>query len=63
MIYPGPPHDIVALLGKVNGGFCEIYSEVSLNEKYQGGPLVVSGPPMPLLPDRVDSPFNFYILA
>ena len=63
MIYPRTPYDIVALLGKVNRGFREIYPEVSLDEKYQGGPLVVSGPLRPLLPDRVDSPFNFYILA
>jgi hypothetical protein len=63
MIYPRTPYDIVTLLGKVNGGFREVYPEVPFNEKYQGGPLVVSGPLRPLLPGRVDAPFNFHILA
>lgn len=63
MIYPRTPYGIVALLGQVNGGFREIYLEISLNEKHQGGPLIVSGPLGPLLPGRVDSPFNFHVLA
>jgi hypothetical protein len=63
MIYPGTPRDIVALLDKVNGGFREVYPEISLNENYQGGPLVVSGPLRPRFSGRVDAPFNFRILA
>jgi hypothetical protein len=63
MIYPGTPHDIVALPGKVHGGFREVYPEVAFNENYHGGPLVVGGPLMPLLPGRVNAPFNFHILA
>ncbi len=63
MIYPGTPHNIVALLGKVHGGFCEVYPEVPFNKNYQGGPLVVSSPLGTLFPGRVDAPFNFHMLA
>jgi hypothetical protein len=63
MIYPRTPHGIVPLLGKVNGGFRQVYPEVPFNENYQGGPLIVSGPLGPRLSDRVDAPFNFHILA
>ncbi len=63
MIYTGTPHDIVALPGKVNGGFREVYPEVPFDEDYQGGPLVAGGPLRALLPGRVNAPFNFYIPA
>jgi hypothetical protein len=63
MVDSRPPYRVVALLFQHNAAGRKVNAKIALHEYHQGGASVVSRPLQALVPDRVNSPFHFYIFA
>ena len=60
MVYPWSPEKVVALVLEGMAAIGEIDAEFAAYAQDEGGPLVVNGPPGPLVACGVNAPLYFY---